>query len=128
MDNKGTYEIKVITTISAAHSLRGYPGDCKNVHGHNWKIEVILQSDRLNQIGMAIDFRSVKEETEKFLQIMDHTYLNEREPFDNLNPTAENLAFWIYKGLSERLNNDQVRVVEVCVWENENYAASYKEQ
>jgi len=128
MDKKGIYTIKVTTSISAAHSLRGYPGDCKNIHGHNWKIEVTLQSNSLNEIGMAMDFRTIKNETEAFLQTIDHTYLNEHKPFDQINPTAENIARWIYQGLSRRLNSSNVRIIEVWVWENENYSASYREE
>ena len=86
------YEIKIITTFAAAHSLRNYPGNCKNIHGHNWKIEVVMQGNSLDNLGMSIDFRMLKQETESLLQKLDHTYLNDHEPFNTLNPTAENIV------------------------------------
>ncbi|HAS17916.1 MAG: 6-carboxytetrahydropterin synthase QueD [Nitrospirae bacterium RIFCSPLOW2_12_42_9] len=119
------YEIKVITTISAAHSLRNYPGDCKNIHGHNYKVEVVMQSEGLDNLGMAIDFRMLRQEIERLLQTLDHTYINDKPPFDTINPTAENLSQWIYDTLSKKLNRDIARVCRVNVWENENSSASY---
>lgn len=121
------YEVKVVTTFAAAHSLRGYPGNCRNIHGHNWKVEIIIRSRNLDKIGMAIDFRAVKEEVEKLLQRFDHSYLNELSPFDNINPTSENLAYWIYNSLAEKLNGEGVNIYRVYVWENEYSSASYGE-
>lgn len=119
------YEIKIISGFSGAHSLRDYPGNCKNVHGHNWKVEVVMQSTELDNLGMSLDFRMLKQETETLLKTLDHTYLNENPPFDSLNPTAENLARWIYESLSKRLNNDTAKLCRVCVWENEASSATY---
>ena len=121
------YEIKVISTFSAAHSLRNYPGNCKNIHGHNWKIEVVMQSLNLDNIGMAIDFRRLKQETQGLLDTLDHTYINENTPFNSINPTAENMARWLYESLSKKLNDQNAKVSRVNVWENENSSASYFE-
>lgn len=121
------YEIKVITTFSAAHSLRDYPGNCKNIHGHNWKVEVAMQSRGIDNLGIAIDFRMLKQEVEGLLQRLDHTYINDNPPFDAMNPTAENMSRWIYETLSKRLNNSNSKVSRVSVWENENSSASYSE-
>src|SRR4030065_1202974 len=103
------YEIKVISTFSADHSLRNYTGNCKNIHGHNWKIEVVMQSINLDNIGMAIDFRRLKQETQGLLDTMDHTYINENPPFNSLNPTAENMARWIYNTLYKKLNDQNTK-------------------
>ncbi len=121
------YEIKIIATFSAAHSLRNYPGNCKNIHGHNWKIEVVMQSLNLDNIGMAIDFRRLKQETQALLDTLDHTYIIENPPFNSMNPTAENMARWLYETLSKKLNDQNAKVSRVNVWENENSSASYFE-
>ncbi len=121
------YEIKILSTFSAAHSLRDYPGNCKNIHGHNWKIEVVMQSLSLDSIGMSVDFRRLKQETQSLLDALDHTYINEKPPFNSMNPTAENMARWLYETLSKRLNDQNARMSRVNVWENENSSASYFE-
>lgn len=122
------FEIKIVTDFSAAHSLRDYPGSCKNVHGHNWKVEVILSAMHLDPIGISMDFRTLRAETERLLDEMDHTYLNEHPPFHTLNPTAENIAQWIFQSLSKSLHHDHARVNRINVWENERSCASYFEQ
>ena len=121
------YEIKIVTTFSAAHSLRNYPGNCKNIHGHNWKIEVVMQSEHLDDLGMSIDFRMLKQETEGLLNTLDHTFLNDHSPFNTINPTAENMARWLYETLSKRINGPRAKVSRLSVWENENSSASYFE-
>ena len=121
------YEIKIVTTFSAAHSLRNYPGNCKNIHGHNWKIEVVMQSEHLDDLGMSIDFRMLKQETEGLLNTLDHTFLNDHSPFNTINPTAENMARWLYEALSKRVNGPRAKGSRLSVWENENSSASYFE-
>jgi len=121
------YEIRIVTTFAAAHSLRNYPGNCKNIHGHNWKIEVVMQSEHLDDLGMSIDFRMLKQETEGLLNTLDHTFLNDHSPFNTINPTAENMARWLYETLSKRINGPRAKVSRLSVWENENSSASYFE-
>lgn len=121
------YEIRIVTTFAAAHSLRNYPGNCKNIHGHNWKIEVVMQSEHLDDLGMSIDFRMLKQETEGLLNTLDHTFLNDHSPFNTINPTAENMARWLYETLSKRVNGPRAKVSRLSVWENENSSASYFE-
>ena len=119
------YEVKVITDFAAAHSLRDYPGPCRNIHGHNWKVEVTLQARELDEMGLAMDFRDIRKETEALLDQLDHAYLNEHPPFHTLNPTAENIARYLFEQLSKRLDGDRVRVVRVTVWETERACASF---
>ncbi len=121
------YEINIITTIAAAHRLRGYKGKCEEIHGHNWKVEVYIQSDKLDDLGMVMDFKVLKKKTEQFLKIYDHKYLNEVAPFDKINPSSENLARSIYKELSKKINNKNCKVSKVKVWESDDASANYYE-
>lgn len=86
-----------------------------------------MQSRSLDDIGMSMDFRRLKQETQGLLDMLDHTYINDNPPFNSLNPTAENMAHWLYETLSKKLNDQNARVSRVNVWENENSSASYFE-
>jgi len=119
------FEVTIETGFSGAHKLRGYEGKCGNLHGHNWKVVVTAASERLDDVGMALDFASLKEETRAVLSQVDHTYLNEIFPFTELNPTAENIAKWLWEMLSKRLDTDHLMVVSVAVWESESACATY---
>lgn len=121
------YELTIESTFSSAHNLRGYEGACENLHGHNWKVEVTVSSDRLDKIGMMIDFKTLKNETRKVVEALDHKYLNELPPFKAENATAENLARHIFRELSSLINDGDKRVSKVRVWESENASASYSE-
>ncbi len=121
------YELIIKTGFSAAHNLRGYEGECERLHGHNWKVEVVVQAERLNDIDIALDFKVLKRETNAIMDRLDHRYLNEVPPFDRLNTTAENIARYIYQELSQRLHVQGVRVKEVRVWESETACAVYYE-
>lgn len=121
------YEINIITTIAAAHRLRGYKGKCEGIHGHNWKVEVYIQADKLDDLGMVMDFKVLKKKTEQFLKVFDHKYLNEVAPFDKINPSSENLARSIYKELSKKINDKTCKVSKVKVWESDDAAAKYYE-
>jgi len=119
------YEVTVETGFSGAHMLRGYEGKCGNLHGHNWKVVVTAGSEHLDQVGMALDFAVLKKETRAILDQVDHTYLNEVFPFTELNPTAENIAKWVWEMLVKHLDLADVSVMRVSVWESENAFATY---
>ena len=123
----GRFKMKIVTDFAAAHLLRGYPGPCSRLHGHNWKIEVEISATRLDEIGMGMDFRDIKTATKNVIDQMDHRHLNELPPFDEINPTAENIAAHIYKQLVEKVNDDRVSVHTVTVWETERACVSYTE-
>ena len=86
------YEISIQTVFSAAHRLRNYQGDCEALHGHNWKVQVTVQTHKLNEIGLAIDFKMLKKITNEALSRLDHACLNDIAPFDDMNPSSENIA------------------------------------
>ena len=123
----GLYEICVETDFSAAHCIVGYPGNCARVHGHNWKVEVKLQSSRLNEIGIAVDFREVKKVMGEIITEFDHHYLNDLPQFRLMNPTSENIARYLFQELSGRLNQENLKVCRVNVAESKNAWASYRE-
>ncbi|MCM2359428.1 MAG: 6-carboxytetrahydropterin synthase QueD [Geobacteraceae bacterium] len=121
------YSLKIITSFAAAHCLVNYQGDCENLHGHNWKVEVTVTARELDKAGLGIDFKVLKRETNALLKTLDHKYLNELSPFLETSPSSENLARYIYGELSLKLNSDNVRVVLVTVWESDFASASYYE-
>jgi len=97
------YELTILSDFAAAHNLRGYEGECENLHGHNWKVEVMVTSKELNKIGLAVDFRVLKKMLEGILEKLDHKYLNEILPFDKENPSSENIARYIFNQFKKRL-------------------------
>jgi len=122
------YRLTVFTDFAAAHSLRGYPGDCSRVHGHNWRVEIEVEAIELNGLGMAVDFKTVKQAARTLAAELDHRNLNEIKPFDEINPTAENLAAYFHRGLSAMLNSAVVRVASVMIWETDTAGARYSEE
>ena len=121
------YELKIITSFSAAHRLENFYGKCEALHGHNWKVEVSLQGDKLDEAGLLQDFGAIKARTRELLEEVDHKYLNELPAFSQQNPSSENLAFFIFQRLSGVLNRDGVKVSRVSVWESDTSCASYVE-
>ncbi|HBG46225.1 MAG TPA: 6-carboxytetrahydropterin synthase QueD [Deltaproteobacteria bacterium] len=121
------YELSIITYFSSAHNLRGYQGACENLHGHNWKVEIDVRAEGLDSLGMVVDFKSLRGKAKAIIDPLDHRYLNELPPFDVLNATAENIARHIYTELSRSLNDGNVKVSRVKVWESEKAAAAYYE-
>lgn len=119
------YELKVITQFAAAHQLRNYTGKCESLHGHNWKVEVILKGEKLNNTGLLIDFKEVKEATYGIMEELDHSFLNELPQFKDQNPSSENIAAYIFENLSSKLNNNQIKVSKVTAWESDSASASY---
>lgn len=123
----GRYKMKIVTDFAAAHLLRDYPGICSRLHGHNWKVEVDVIATKLDKIGMGMDFRDIKAATNKLIGELDHRNLNDIPPFDELNPTAENISAYIYKGLSAAINDERVSVQAVTLWETDRACVTYTE-
>ena len=121
------YELERTKQFSGAHSLTGYPGDCRKLHGHNWQVTVYLQATELDEIGIALDFKILKKELNEVIDRFDHAYLNELPEFAQCNPTSENLARIIYQELSKRLNDERIKVTRISVEESAGSRASYFE-
>lgn len=124
----GRYNLKVITEFAAAHRLRDYEGACSQLHGHNWKVEIEAEATSLNELGMAIDFKLLKEAARAAVNNLDHRVLNEVAPFDRKNPTAENLAAYLYEALRRQVGDSRIRVAAVTVWENDRACVRYIEE
>jgi len=118
------YRVKTYMYFSSAHNLRNYNGNCENLHGHNWKVEAILQGDKLDSVGMLVDFKILKKTLKNILDELDHKYLNDVDYFKDVNPTSENMAQYVYNRLKENFGE---LVYKVVVWESENAAAEYFE-
>jgi 6-pyruvoyltetrahydropterin/6-carboxytetrahydropterin synthase len=119
------YELRVITYFAAAHQLRHFRGKCEKLHGHNWKIEVYIEGEELNDIGLLIDFKDVKNATSKILEGLDHSFLNELPPFKDQNPSSENIAAYIFRELGNELNDTRIKVSKVTAWESDFASATY---
>jgi 6-pyruvoyltetrahydropterin/6-carboxytetrahydropterin synthase len=121
------YELMVEASFSSAHQLRGYKGECEKLHGHSWKVQVNVVAERLNEMDMAIDFHEMKEIVDEVISPLDHSFLNEIFPFTEKNPSSENIAKWIYDSLKKRLDDGNIQLSSVTVWESENTSATYFE-
>ncbi len=121
------YEVSIQTAFSAAHRLKDYQGDCEALHGHNWKVQVTVQAHELNDLGLAIDFKLLKKITGEVLERLDHTCLNDIAPFDEVNPSSENMARVIFEEVKPRVAECGVVLAKVSVWESDNAWASYCE-
>jgi 6-pyruvoyltetrahydropterin/6-carboxytetrahydropterin synthase len=115
------YSIKVEANFSSAHNLRGYKGKCEELHGHNWKVELVIAKNKLDKLGMVADFRLVKDKLNMVLEKLDHKYLNNLPYFKKVNPTSENIAKYICDCLKHQVPG----IKSVTVWESENSSATY---
>lgn len=116
------YKIKVIRSFSSAHNLRGYKGKCEDLHGHNWKVEALASSNKLDKAGMVMDFKLVKAALDKILGKLDHKYLNDVAYFRKYNPTSENIAKYVFDCLKIKIPC----LSSVTVWENDSSCATYE--
>ena len=122
------FEISVKSRFSAAHHLKGYDGSCASLHGHNWEVEVFLRGETLSDVGILMDFRRLKEVLRELLGELDHADLNTVEAFRTANPSSENLARYLYRGLAGRLDSANCRVHRVSVCETPESRATYWEE
>ena len=117
------YAVSVQRTFSAAHALREYRGRCEKLHGHNWRVRVALSGKKLDRTGMLVDFTDIKRILDDVLGSLDHAFLNEVPPFDKVNPTAENIACFVFKRMKTRIPAG-AKVSAVEVWESETTSAT----
>jgi 6-pyruvoyltetrahydropterin/6-carboxytetrahydropterin synthase len=124
------FEVTVEQTFAAGHALREYRGKCENVHGHNYRVQITVAGERLNRIGLLVDFVELKRLMREVVARLDHQFINDLEPFTTVNPSAENMAKYFYDevntGLSAAEFEVPVQISEVRVWETETSIAVYR--
>ena len=102
-------------TFDAAHNLIKYHGKCERLHGHTYKLAVILEGS-IAQDGedMIIDFCEISSIVKaKIISRLDHCYINDLIS----QPTAENIAIWIWHELEHDLERENCRLFEIRLWE-----------
>lgn len=119
------YELKVISKFAAAHQLSMVTEKCENLHGHNWKIEVYVAGNKLNEWGVLVDFGEIKRHLSDVMDILDHKFLNDINAFRDINPSSENIAKYIADQMQSRLTDPSIRVSRVRVWESDDACATY---
>lgn len=120
------YTISIEESFSASHALRNYPGPCSNIHGHNYKVIVCVEIENLNELGLAIDFHDLQKITMDTISILDHRHLNELEIFSVDNPSAENIAKYVYNEIREKLPTGAL-LKEIGVEESKGCKVTYSE-
>jgi 6-pyruvoyltetrahydropterin/6-carboxytetrahydropterin synthase len=121
------FEISVEQTFAAGHALRNYKGKCENVHGHNYRVRVTIEGEQLDANGLLVDFVDVKRLMGGAIEYLDHRFINDLEPFDKINPSAENIAKYFYDRLYTGMKNEvPVRIAEIRVWETDTSSAVYR--
>jgi 6-pyruvoyltetrahydropterin/6-carboxytetrahydropterin synthase len=120
------FEVMIERNFSSAHQLRGYKGKCENLHGHNYRIEIYARGRELDNIGLLVDFVELKVAADDIVQYLDHQNINELPPFDELQPSAENLAKYILEQVAGRINDGRVQVHKVRCFETPTSVATYQ--
>ena len=124
------YEVTVEAGFSSGHYLRNYRGKCENPHGHNYKVRVTLAGAVLDEAGLLLDFKLLKQVMRPVIERIDHQMLNDLEPFTELNPSAENLARYFYEHTNQHLAGmtaGRVSVKDCTIWETDATTATYYE-
>jgi len=125
MGHNQMYELKVVTKFAAAHQLTMVGTKCENMHGHNWKIEVYVTGEKLDDGGVVMDFGVIKKHVRDIMSLLDHKYLNELEFFQQSQPSSENIAYLVADKLQQKIDNSSVKVSRVTAWESDDASATY---
>lgn len=122
------YYISTTVSFAAAHALRGYSGACERTHGHNFTVTAVVKTSHLDNIGIAYDFKKLRHELNKIIELLDHNYLNNIGIFATVNPTAENIAVFIYRELAPVVKSEGAVLKSVTVGESESNRVTYEEE
>ncbi|MFC1900821.1 6-carboxytetrahydropterin synthase QueD [Chloroflexota bacterium] len=120
------YQVSIERHFDAAHYLREYQGKCEALHGHRYSVIVKVEALQVNEIGLAYDFTILKRHLDEILERFDHTCLNDVPPFDEINPSSENIASTVYNELAPKLKGETVSLSCVEVYESPDSWVSYK--
>ena len=120
------FELRVVTRFAAAHRLTMVGTKCENLHGHNWKIEVYVQGQSIDEGGVLVDFGVIKRHVRELMETLDHKFLNELDYFqDGTPPSSENIARYLADRLADRLDLPGISVSRVTAWESDDASATY---
>lgn len=121
------FQVSVEESFSSGHALRGYKGKCENVHGHNYRVQVTLEGPQLDGIGLLVDFTQVKQVVREIVKRLDHQFINDLDPFTEVNPSAENMAKYFYEQVAGKLTGlpPGAAVKDVVIWETDTAMARY---
>ena len=119
------YRVTVTARFEAAHNLIDYEGGPEPLHGHSYRVEAVLESEKLQQYDVAVDFVPARKALEALARQFDYRYINEHPDFAGRNTSAENLARWFNDRLEISGALGHARVVEVTVWEGPENRATY---
>ena len=119
------FELTVSGHIASAHQLHGYDGPCKNMHGHTWKVQMVVCAEKVDSVGLVADFKILKAHLHNVLSPLDHVVLNDLSAFKDINPSTENLARHIYRVLKDGL--PLLHLKHVQVWESDTASVIYYE-
>lgn len=125
------YEVTVEATFSSGHYLRNYRGKCENPHGHNYRLLVTLAGKSLDETGLLLDFKELKQVLRPVVDYLDHQMINDLEPFTSMNPSAENLARYFFEETNKRFfeaTRGRVHIARSTVFETDTSYATYREQ
>ncbi|MBZ5575325.1 MAG: 6-carboxytetrahydropterin synthase QueD [Acidobacteriia bacterium] len=121
------FEVTIEQTFAAGHALRNYHGKCENVHGHNYRCQVTMEGEQLDHVGLLVDFVALKKAVQVVIDRLDHQWLNDFPPFDVLNPSAENMAKYIYDEVNKGIDaGPGVHLESVRLWETDTSVATYR--
>jgi 6-pyruvoyltetrahydropterin/6-carboxytetrahydropterin synthase len=118
------FEVCVEHTFAAGHALRNYKGKCENVHGHNYRVQVAVEGADVDENGLLVDFADLKRTLRAASDRLDHQFINDLEPFDVINPSAENIARYFCQIVQRDFAG--VAVAYVKVWETDTSCATYR--
>ena len=125
------FDITIEDEFAAAHHLNEYQGNCRNLHGHNWRVQLTVRCDQLDKSGLGVDFRKIRTILGKILKELDHSYLNDHPAFKEINPTCENISVFVFRQAAQILLLDpdkpNARVHAVTIWESGNCRVTYRE-
>lgn len=121
------YEITTEIQFSAAHRLKNYHGPCENVHGHNWLVRATVRCTELDESGIGIDFKVLRDALKTIVRGFDHQDLNAVLEPSNLNPSSENIARYVFERLRETLRDRHGSVSRIEVFETPGNCAAYYE-
>ncbi len=119
------FDIFIKTHFAGAHHLREYPGNCEKPHGHNWKVQVTVRATELDELGMGIDFKILKQQVNEVVDQLDHRDLNEHPAFLNQNPSSEHIAVFLFDQLKPILSHDRYSLYSIMIRETDNSGLTY---